>query len=187
MSIQAGNNLPKFYSQVRRQGGGTIDQIDYPVAASQTIDKGDWLKLSSGKVTHAITKSGSANTAVANGASPGLIGIALASITTDSNGLATDGSGRTTIPIGLFNDDTEVMVGIYHATPASATQSSVITGTNYEVGIVTGPTTATWTYNMMTTTTNACVNLQEKSIESSPTETYGFVWVKPIGTGRVGA
>ena len=187
MSIQAGTNLPKFYSQIRRQGGGTVDQIDYPVAASQTINKGDWLKLSSGKVTQAIAKSGSANTAVANGPSPGLIGIALCGIATDANGVATDGSGRTTIPIGLFNDDTEVMLGIYHATPTSATQNSVVTGTTYDLGIVTGATTSTWTYTMMTTTANPCINLQEKSIESSPTETYGFVWVKPIGSGRVGA
>ena len=79
------------------------------------------------------------------------------------------------------------MLGIYHATPTSATQNSVVTGTTYDLGIVTGATTSTWTYTMMTTTANPCINLQEKSIESSPTETYGFVWVKPIGSGRVGA
>ena len=188
MSIQSG--LPKTYSQIRRKGGGTIDQVDAPVAASQTINKGDWLKLSSNKAAQALAKGGSPSL-VLNGASPGLYGYALGSIVTDANGVVTDGTGRTTLPVALFNDDTEVMVGIYNASAANTTQA-VATGSsapiNYELGIVTNAT-GQWSYNLVyaATPTNPAISLVEKSPESSLSEQYGFVWVKPLASARVGA
>ena len=189
MSIQAGTNLPKFYSQIRRKGGGTVDQVDAPVAVSQTINKGDWLKLTSGKIAQAITKSGSINTAVNAAALPGLYALALGGIATDANGIATDGTGRTTLPVALLNDDTEVMVGLYNSTPANSTQATAGTnvGTSFDLAIVTGPIVNQWTYAMSTTTTAVCLTLVEKSPESSTTELYGFVWVKPLSAARVGA
>ena len=188
MSIQAGTLQPKYYSQVRRKGGGTVDQIDAPVVASITIQKGDWLKLGAGKVTPALTKSGTPGAAVLTTAAPGLYAIALGGITTDSNGIATDGTGRTTLPIALLNDDTEIMVGIHNASGASATQANVVVGTTYDLAVVTSTPVGGWTWAMSTTIdAGACLTLIEKSVESSPTEQYGFVWVKPIAAARVGA
>ena len=187
MSIQSGTL--KFYSQIRRKGGGTVDQLDAPVAASQTINKGDWLKLSSGKVAQAITKSVSANTAGLAGGSPGLFAYALGSITTDANGVATDGTGRTTLPVALLNDDTEIMLGLYNSTAGSSTQGTAGTnlGSNFDLAIVTGAAITQWTYAMSTTTTAPCLTLIEKSPESTTNELYGFVWVKPSASARVGA
>ena len=187
MSIQSGSQ--KFYSQIRRKGGGTIDQIDAPVAVSQTINKGDWLKLSSGKVAQAITKGGAGSITLA-AASPGLYAVALGGITTDANGIATDGTGRTTLPVALLNDDTEIMLGLYSATPANSTQGTAGTnvGASFDLGIfVSSAAGNPWTYVMSVTTTAACLTLVEKSIESSSNEQYGFVWVKPLAAARVGA
>ena len=185
MSILA-NQIKFGYSQIRRKGGGTVDQVDAPVAASVTIQKGDWLKLSGGLVTPALTKS--AGSFVITGAVPGLYAVALGSITTNASGVATDGSGRTTIPVGLLNDDTEIMVGIWNVAAGSALQSNVNVGTSYDFGVFMNAGSTAWGYMMGTTTgANAPASLVEKSPESTSNEQYGFVWVKPIAAARVGA
>ena len=184
MSILA-NQIKFGYSQIRRKGGGTVDQIDAPVAASVTIQKGDWLKLASGLVTPALTKV--ANTFVVASATPGFYGVALGSITTNASGVATDGSGRTTIPVGLLNDDTEVMVGLWNASGAAALTGNVNIGTNYDFGVFTNAAGTAWGYMAGTTVVTPSTSLIEKSPESTINEQYGFVWVKPIAAARVGA
>ncbi len=185
MSILA-NQIKFGYSQIRRKGGGTVDQVDAPVAANVTIQKGDWLKLASGLVTPAITKVAGAFTLA--GATPGLYAVALGSITTNASGVATDGSGRTTIPVGLLNDDTEAMVGIWNTTNTNATQANVNVGTTYDFGVFMHATLPLWGYMVGTTTgANAPASLVEKSPESGSNEQYGFVWVKPVAAARVGA
>ncbi len=192
MSIQSG--VQKFYSQIRRKGGGTVDQLDFLVANSVTINKGDWLTLTApNKVTQAATKSGSITTAVLTGASPKLIGVALGGITTNASGVATDGSGRTTIPVALFNEDTEVMLGIFNASAASTTQATIQANgsvVTYDLGIVTGGSISQWAYNLVyavAPSANAPVTITEFSPESASNEQYGFVWVRPTNAAKVGA
>ncbi len=197
MSIQSG--AQKFYSQIRRKGGGTVDQVDFLVANSVTINKGDWLTLSApNKVTQALTKSGTTVNAVLNGAAPKLIGVALAGITTNASGVSTDGSGRNTIPVALFNEDTEVMLGIFKnlslgvPDPTNTTQATLIANSaifSYELGIVTGASLSQWAYNLIyaAAPTNPCITVTEYSPESATNEQYGFVWVRPMNTAKVGA
>jgi len=178
------NTLNKYF-QVRRVGG-TLNQRDYTVAASQTILPGDFLNLSSGTVQQALSLPGSNNTVTASGAGQQFIGIALAGITTNSSGVEAS-TGRTTIPVAIFDADTEVLVRIYNATAASAEPQDVTVNTSYNLSRFRGASASIWFYVMNTSTTDANVSLTEKSIESAVDEDYGFVWVRPIAAARYGA
>jgi hypothetical protein len=185
MSILA-NTLAK-YTQLRRQGTGSLVQRDYAPAntgSAYTINQGDWLDLSGEKVTQFLALPGANGTVTLNGASPKVIGIALAGVTVDAAGNVSDGSGRTTIPVAILDDSTEVLVRIYNATNTSAEQILVNTNTDYELVRYRGAAANIWFYAMATSTTNPVVKLMEKSIESSPTEFYGFVWVKALAAAR---
>ena len=191
---QLSGSLKFGVTKIRRKGGGTIDQVDAVVAASQTINQGDFLILSSGKVAQALTKSGSPSTAVLNGASPALYGIALRGIVTNSSGIEA-ATGYTTIPVALFSTpDLEFMVGLHNASGASARQADVSIGgaAVYALAIVTGTAVTQWQYMISTTVTNGCIALTEYAAESagSPpgtpgTESFSFMWGRIISTGRV--
>lgn len=183
MSILA--NIIGKYTQVRRQGSANLVQRDFTVAASQTINQGDWLTVSSGAETveQALALPGSDNTVTANGSGAKVIGIALTGITTNSGGVATDGSGRTTIPVAILDDSTEVLTRIYNASAAAAEPQDVLVNTDYVLARYRA-TATTWWYMMSTSTTNAILKLTEKSPESAADEDYGFVWVKAIAAAR---
>ena len=180
-------------TKVRARQGTTLKQVDAQVAASVTINQGDFVILSSNKVTQALTKSGSPSTAVLNGASPALYGIALRGIVTNSSGVEA-ATGYTTIPVALVNNDLEFMVGLHNASGSSARQADVNIGggTLYALAIVTGTAVTQWQYMISTTTTNGVCAITEWAAESagSPpgtpgTESYSFVWARIVGTGQV--
>lgn len=183
MAIQP-NQLTK-YTQVRRVGG-TLNQRDYPVAASQTIQPGDWLNLSSGTVQQSLSLPGSNNSVTASGSGQQFVGMALAGITTNSSAVEAS-TGRTTIPVAIFDAETEVLVRIYNATAGSAEPQDVNLGTSYNLSRFRGASASVWFYVMNTSTTDANVSLIEKSLESAADEDYGFVWVRPIAAARYGA
>lgn len=101
-----------------RRDGGSIKIRNFPVAASQTFKKGDWVTLSSGQVTVAVA----AGSNVASGTK--ILGMAAADAPTTTN---------SQVPVVMADDSTEFSVAIYHGTPASAVSAVAQIGTAYEL------------------------------------------------------
>ena len=160
---------------MRMKGGVPITPRDYPIAASQTLHKGDFLKWSSGKVTKLIAPSGSANTAVLIASGAICMGLAAQGIIVDSNSVSTDGRAVTTVPVAP-SEHTEHMLGCYNATPSSGRPADLTLGVNYELANVTGSAATIWTWVGATSTTNANLYYIGYSEESASTESLGYGW-----------
>jgi hypothetical protein len=162
-------------------GGFHIE--DMTVADSQTINTYDILALSSGVVSQAIALPGSNNSFSASGGSTAQIGVALGSIVTQSNGVELV-TGRTTVPVAIFDTNLEFLTRIYNATASSSEQSSVTLGTAYQFGRYRGASASQWFYCLSTTTSNGEWRITELSKNSASTDAYGFVWVNCVSADR---
>lgn len=165
--------------------GGAFNQLDAPVAASQTIKMGDFVSLSSGKVQQALSMPGSANSAQTSGGSTSLLGVAMADITTDSNGIEAV-TGRTTVPVAILDSNLEVTLRIFNATATSSTQSSIALGTAYRLCRVRRDVATDWFYaiDAGASTTNGELRLVEACPDSASGDQYGLVSVKAIDSVR---
>lgn len=173
--------LPNKVVRVRAaQGnGGAFNQIDAPVAASQTIRMGDFVSLSSGKVQQALALPGSNNTATTSSGNTPMLGVAMADITTDSGG-AEATTGRTTVPVAILDGNLEIALRIWNSTASNATQANLALGTSYWVSRVRGDTAGTWWYAVSSASpTNGELRYVEASPESAGSEQYGIAIVRP--------
>lgn len=184
--------LPTKLVRIRSAQGasGAINQIDIPVAASQTIKTGDFVKLASNKATQALALPGSNNSVTNSTGNIGTIGIAMADITSDSNGIEAI-SGRTTIPVAIWDGNLEATLRIVNdssGTLASTTttQGDVNFGTKYNFARVRGGDASTWFYALTAASpTNGELLKVENSPETTSTENYGLVTVRTVNTDTV--
>jgi len=168
--------------EVRPTSGGSIDQKEYTVTANTTIERGDLVLLSSDALVQAMGANATANGANAAYANTNITGVALARITMGATEEA--GSGRTKIPVAILNDNCEVLMRLWHATPGSAELQDVSAGTLYEpMRWTSSPNTITW-YAATTQTTNGAFSLVEKSQDSLAADDYGLAWFKLIPSRR---
>lgn len=157
---------------------GSFNQKDYTVAASTTINYLDIVSLSAdGTVIQALTLAASNNTAVTSGGNLPMLGVAMAPIVTASSG-AEATTGRTTIPVAVFDANLEVALRIYSATTTATQQPDVVLGTAYQLQRWRGASADEWWYSLITTTTNGELKVTERSPESSVTDNYGIVWLR---------
>ena len=148
-------NVFDKYAEVRSAlGGVTPQEVSFPVAASQNIKKGDILSLSSGAVQQAIALPGADNTATASGGNLPIVGIAGADITTDATGYETNaGVSRNTIPVIIFDNNTQLGLRVWNATATNAEYQDVAVGTAYQFARYRLNSTTSW-YVLTTVTTN---------------------------------
>lgn len=190
MAISA--NIYKLQTYMRFKGGIPATPYDMPIAASQTIKKGDFLVKTGGKVTKAIAPSGSINTTVGIGVSTLMIGVAAQGIVVDASGVSTDGRAVTTvpvIPIGL----TEHMlcgtgaIGATTSTTWATNWAALVGQTNVALVIGTSAAITTWSFALTTAVTNANMTVIALSEESSTTETYPYIWCEVLRAAQIGA
>jgi hypothetical protein len=150
-----------------------------------TIQYGDILKVTAAAETvdQVCSLPGGNNSGSLILAGVKSIGMALAGIVTNASGVET-ASGRTTIPVLYFDDPTEILLRIYNASGAAAEQQDVLINTNYELIRYRGASASIWFYALATSTTNANMQIVEKSPQSDAADDYGFVWAKTIVANR---
>jgi hypothetical protein len=179
MGVLPANSWSPIFS-VRKSGGGTPTTNWLPVAASQTIKKGDLLKYSSGKLVQAI-----ANSAIASGEnidSGGVSGgIDLFVATHD---LTTGGSVTESDKIYVHPLDTNeilLQVGVFADSATSGapgTSNTAVTnihaGTNYQYGRYNNA--GVYSYGADTETTNGEIKLVEDYPGNGTTDTNMRGW-----------
>jgi hypothetical protein len=179
--------LDKYIALRPAQGsGGAFRVAPYPVAASQTIRRGDIVALSSGSVQQAIALPGANNTATASGGNLAILGVALDDITTNASGVDTTSGGSAGIPrthcnVAIFDDNLEVAMRLYDATLTNTQQSDVTVGTAYQFARFRGASASEWWYMLTITTTNGELKVVERSLEvpgSALTDNYGILWTR---------
>jgi len=170
--------IDRVDNTVAYRGSDTIEH--YVVASGQTVKRGDFVTLTSGTITQALAKSGTANTVVTEGTTQ----LVLAGMCLHG------GAAGETVAVLLAKEETNFLLRVIHATAASAEQQDVTLGTAYRLGIITIGTSGPGYYGMSTITTAATnpatigtpeLVLVEKSPESAVGDDFGFVWcaVKP--------
>lgn len=175
--------------RVRPTIGFRFRQLDVPIAASQTIYTYDILAKTSGANTfeQSIALPGTNSTGTASGGSLPIYAVALAPITTGSGGTETT-TGRSTIPVAVFDDNLELEMRIYNATAANAEPRDIsLTGaTKYQFQRWRGTSATEWWYSLIVTTTNGEFTYVERGGDSADDDDYGLVWVKAIASVRQG-
>lgn len=151
------------------------DQIEYyTVAAGQSVKRGDFVTFSSGEITQAIAKSGTASTVVTTGTPLVLVGMCLH-----------DGAAAESVAVLIAKENTEYLLRIIHATGSSAEQADVTVGTSYRLGIYTVGTSGPGYYGCSTVTTATPeLIVMEKSPESASGDDFGFVWCSVKSASR---
>lgn len=152
-----------------------------PVAASQTIKRYDWLKLSSGTAAQAITAPSATATLSTDGGSVSLLGIALMDLTTTAS--VTDADR---IQVAIADDDLQVAMRLYHSTGSSAeVQDAVLGGaTVYELERYAPAVSTSFPFYVVdiasgtTTQTAAQLIYAARCSESGVADDFGIVWVK---------
>ncbi len=168
------------FIRVRPRHGFRLTQREVTIAASQSIKKGDILAKTSGANTYeqAIALPGTDNTASSgSGGNLPIFGIAAAPIVTGSGG-SEDTTGRTTIPVWVFDDNLEVAMRIYNATASSAEPRDLALGTTYQFIRWRGASASQWWYALIVTTTNGEFVFMERHGGSADDDDYGVVWVR---------
>ncbi|RYG30175.1 hypothetical protein EON81_25385 [bacterium] len=174
----ARNVFDKFY-EVRGKGPNGVETLTYPVAASQTIKKGDLLKFSaSGQtVEQALALPGANSTASADsGGSVALVGMALESIKTESSGQEAI-TERSKIRVAIFGNVNQFALRIYDATQGSSEAQDLTSGGTYQFKRWRGADAGTWWYALSTAGTGEFVFLKPCTTVE-PTETYAPVWLR---------
>lgn len=163
---------------------GAFNQEPFvPVANSQTINVGDFLTLSSGKVQQLIALPGSNNTGTLSGGNLAIYGIAGDSITTNSSGIDTSNpaGNKTTIPVIIFDANLELTMREWDATAANTPLTNLVLGQFYQVGRYRGSSASVWWYYMGLTTTNGELQyIEQYGINDQVgTDLYPLVIVRP--------
>lgn len=169
------------YFDQRPRTGTAQEQADLTVAASQTIKFGDFLVWSGQTVTQAIALP-ALNTFTTGSGSLGLVGVAMADIVTQSNGIELI-TGRTTIPV-LTVDWAQFALNIYNSTATDAEPRDLTPGTSYKLGRFTGASTAINGYYLTTSSSGELV-YDEPVLGVSQDTNYGPVWVHAVYTDAV--
>lgn len=171
---------PEF--RLRNRQGGSATTVTLPVAASQTIVKGDLLKFSSGKLVQAI-----ANSAIASGEnidSGGVSGgvnlfVACADYTTSAS--VSESDKLCVAPLS----DNEIMlqIGVFADTATAGAPGSTSTavtdihaGGTYQYGRYNNG--GVFQYGADTETTNGELTLVEDADAPSTTATYSRGWYR---------
>jgi len=105
--------------------GAAGAQEEFPVAASQTIRQGDFVQLSSNLVAQALAANGTAYGGTVQGNTDTLLGIALADITSNS-GAVEAATGRTEVPVMVFDQSTEIVVRVVNATALNGNANTLL-------------------------------------------------------------
>jgi hypothetical protein len=171
MSVYPRGSFTKVDAVVQRGNTGA-DALLLPVAASQTIQEGDLLVLSSGLLAQAVALPGSNNSWSASGGSLGTMYVAAAPIVT--GGSVNPEVDR--IPVYNLNA-VHFLCRIYAATAADSQQIDLAVGTSYRVGRWRGASASEWWYALSTNATNGDVTYVAPSPESAPTDNFGLVLV----------
>jgi hypothetical protein len=166
--------------RVRPRAGFRLTQKEVTIAASQTIKKYDMLKKSSGAQTfeQAIADPGSDGPSAASGGNLGIFGVAASSITTGSGGSEAT-TGRTTIPVWVFDDNLEYLMRTYDGTAESSDpdNANFPLGTQFQFLRYRVNANELF-YALITTTTSGELVFVEAPVEVAITTNYGPVWVR---------
>lgn len=174
------NTFNKFVEV--RPVSGRINQREFTVTANTTINKGDFVSLSSGALIQTMAANATANGANAAYANTEILGVALADIVMGATAEAT--TGRTTIPVAIADENLEIALRTYNSTAGDSEPQDLTTGAFYElVRWTSSPNTITW-YAAGTATTNHCLALVEKSADSAAGDDYGINWYRIIASRR---
>ena len=165
-------NTQEKFVRVSTASGALPYVVDWPVAASQTIKKGDFLIISSGASTceQAIALPGSNSTETSSG-SVSILGVAMADITTTAS--VSEATDR--IPVALANDDLRILLPIYNSSASAAEPQDLTRGTAYQLSRWRGTASTIWWYAVDTGTSNGELIYVNRS--SANDEDYGKVWV----------
>ena len=161
-------------SQARFATGHTSDGVmTHPVAANQTIHRGDALVWSSGLLAQALALPGSDGSGTETG-STSPIAFALADITTS----ATPDANVDKIPVMMLaaGSGRGLVTRIRGASAGASEQQDVNVGTLYVLGRW-RLTSTRWFYYMTTTTAAGDIRLLKKSPESDKADDYGVVTI----------
>jgi hypothetical protein len=172
------DTFDKFVRIRPKNGNGCFNTKVLTVAASQTIKMYDIVSLSSSNVQQAISLPGADTTGTASGGNLAELGIALAPITTASSGVET-ATGRTQIPVAIWDDNLEVAMRIYNATAANAELQDLTLGTSYQFQRW-RQTSTNWWYSLIVTTTNGELRFSDYYAGSNVADDYGIAWVRAI-------
>jgi hypothetical protein len=173
--------------RVRPRSGFRIMQKEITVAASQDIKKHDIVVKTPTDKAYTVQQAISPvpvtnNTGTASGGNVRAYGIALAPITTNAAGVEAI-TGRTTIPIAVFDDNLEVCMRIYNATADLAEAQDLNLGDKtttpvyYQFQRWRGTSAQDWWYSLLVTETNGEFRFVERAGSSAPEDDYGLVWV----------
>mgnify|MGYP000953541087 CR=1 FL=1 len=143
-----------------------------PEAASQSFKWGDPVMFSSGKVA-AVTLTGSDPTKTLDMSGvAGIIGFALRAAT---------GTADSTIPVAVPLDESEILLPVDHATPASAITAVTQIGTSYEMGYYDG----VFTVRIDVTSAGDVMVVPTEIDTTYPVgEQYGRLWCKVLSAER---
>lgn len=184
MGVPTPSVFNKVVAYRYRDNMGPREHKSYTVAASNTINYLDIVSLTSSTVQQAISLPGSNNTGTASGGNLPCLGIALGSIVMPASGgeLVT---GRTSIPVAVWEDSLELLLRIYNASAASTQAADLTIGTAYQFQRWRGASASSWWNSLITTTTNGELRYVEPYAGNSGTDNYEMVWLRAIAGDTV--
>lgn len=174
-------------NRVRTNDGGFVREKTYAVKASQTINKGDFVKLTSGvvidpTVEQAIAIGSTDNEVTASGGNVGIMGRAMESIVTNAAGVE-PATGRSTIAVAIFTLGNEFLlrtVDPAHDIDLDGSTAEVrdtAVGTSYELGLHRISATE-WFYVAIITTTNGELRQVDKYPSQAVADDWGLAWYR---------
>lgn len=181
MAYVAPNTLNRVSLKRGRFGmGGSFNQKQFNVAASQTIKAGDILKFTGGAgvitVEQSITAP-SALSATLSGGNAVTLGIALNSVTSNSSGVDTSSNLQAVVNVAILDASLEIGLRIYNATAANAELQDLTLGTTYQYARYTDANSDSF-YCLSTTTTNGELVYVEPYEGSAAGDDYGVAWCR---------
>lgn len=171
------NTLSKCV-RYRGRGGFRPTPRLYTVSTSTTIRPGDIVQITTGSVViQSIAIPSTDSTAVNSGGNLPILGIATDGIVTDAAGVES-GTGRTKIPVVVFDDNVEIGLRVYAATAADSELNDVTVGTTYQFCNYRATGATNYWYMAITTTTNGELVLTEKPSWVAGGDDYGFAYFR---------
>ena len=172
--------------RLRRRGGGTVSTVTLPVAASQTIKRGDLLKFASGKLTQAIANSAiAAGENIDSGGTSGGLNLFVAThdLTTTSSVDETNViiaasliENEVMLQIAAFADTATDTGGTHYPASTSSAVTDIHAGGTYQFGRVN--IGGVFSYGADTETTNGELTLVEDADAPTATATYSRGWYR---------
>jgi hypothetical protein len=161
----------------RGRGGFRPTPRDYTVSTSTTIQSGDIVQITTGSVVIPALSVATDSTAVNSGGNLPILGIATDGITTDAAGVES-GTGRTTIPVVIFDDNVEIGLRVYAASAADAELNDLTVGTTYQFCVYRATGALNRWFMAITTTTNGELVLTDKPSWVAGGDDYGFAFFR---------